>query len=119
MIEIEMASGDESYMRWSDPPKVKGSQMHTKVPQHAYATRTLEISLIVTTTFTPVCRRRLSYSLCCSVLSVESTCTGHSPSSLSALQRERNKFFLAVKRQQIYDRNTSLATLQIYLSPQP
>ncbi|RWW68471.1 hypothetical protein BHE74_00024015 [Ensete ventricosum] len=32
-------------------------------------------------------RHRPSCSLCCSILFVESTCMGHRPSSLSALQR--------------------------------
>ncbi|RRT35687.1 hypothetical protein B296_00043863 [Ensete ventricosum] len=43
-------------------------------------------------------RRHPFRSLCCSVLFAESTCTGHRSSSLSALQRGHNKFFLAVKR---------------------
>ncbi|RWV87929.1 hypothetical protein GW17_00050033 [Ensete ventricosum] len=36
----------------------------------------------------------------------------HRPSFLNALQRGHNKFFLAVKRQQIYDRKTSFVALR-------
>ncbi|RWW27045.1 hypothetical protein GW17_00008547 [Ensete ventricosum] len=62
-------------------------------------------------------RRHPSYSLCCFVLSTESTCKGHRLLSLGALQRGHNKFFLAVKRQQIYDRSASLVALQIRRPP--
>ncbi|RWV77013.1 hypothetical protein GW17_00062219 [Ensete ventricosum] len=41
-----------------------------------------------------------------------SLCREYCSSSLSALQRGHSKFFLAVKRHQIYDRSASLAALR-------